>query len=365
MARILVIDDDPELRRMVGFMVEREGHQAILAKDATTGLELAVAGRPDLIVLDVMMPDVSGYDVARQLRANPETGHIPILILTARSQPMDEQMALDAGAVGFLAKPVSSYSLIERINQVLGLQDDELADNGLHVVTVLGLRGGAGATTIAVNLSLALVDKGERVCLIDLSPFGGHAAPLLGIAARHGWGSFLDVNIGPPKIQIERALVKHEESGLMVLPAPRIPTPQMPSENVMMNVLATLVQNFDHVIVDVPALGSAAAVALRTARDIILPMTDDVPSVQTATGAFMMMAEMGLKLNRVHVLLNRVRRDMTLPVDAVQSAIKRPIDIELPYEPKQTTGMAQGVPLIRLCPDSGFVYGILRLARSL
>ncbi|MBN1285293.1 MAG: response regulator [Anaerolineae bacterium] len=363
MARILVIDDDPHLQRMVGFMVEREGHQAILSKDATTGLDLAVAGRPDLIILDVMMPDASGYDITRQLRANPETAHIPILVLTARSQPMDQQMALDAGADGFLAKPLSSHELLAKINEILGIREGT-PGKALPVITTLGLRGGVGATTIAVNLALALIDQGERVCLLDLSPYAGHAALLLHLSWRHGWGSFLDVNTGPPKIQIQRALIRHESTGLMILPAPIIPTSQILSEDVASTVLATLVQDFDCVVVDAPALGAPTIVALRASRSVVLPMSDDVPSIHTVNGSFMMMAEMELKLDRARVVLNHVRRDINLTADAVQNAIKRPIDTELPYEPKLGASMVQGIPILRLCPDCGFVHGILRLARN-
>jgi two-component system cell cycle response regulator len=74
---------------------------------------------PDLAIIDVMMPELSGYDVVRQMRADPATAHIPIMILTARSQPVDKQMALDAGANSFMSKPVMSKDLIERVETVI------------------------------------------------------------------------------------------------------------------------------------------------------------------------------------------------------------------------------------------------------
>jgi CheY-like chemotaxis protein len=119
MARVLVIDDDAGLLQMVKLMLEREGHVAILAEGGEAGLESAQSQSPDIAIIDLMMPGISGYDVTRQLRANPATARIPVMILTARSQPMDKQMAMNAGATAFMSKPVSSRELTARISEIL------------------------------------------------------------------------------------------------------------------------------------------------------------------------------------------------------------------------------------------------------
>ncbi len=119
MARVLVIDDDSGLLQMVKLMLERAGHQSILAEGGEAGIKAALTQAPDLAIIDLMMPGISGYDVTRQLRANSITARLPILILTARSQPMDKQMALNVGATAFMSKPVSSQELTGRIAELL------------------------------------------------------------------------------------------------------------------------------------------------------------------------------------------------------------------------------------------------------
>jgi len=119
MSRILIIDDDFNLLQMVKLMLERVGHEVETARDGEKGITLAGQTQPELAIIDVMMPDLSGYDVVRKLRHDPLTARIPIIILTARSQPMDKHMALEAGANAFLSKPVTAQELTERVEAVI------------------------------------------------------------------------------------------------------------------------------------------------------------------------------------------------------------------------------------------------------
>ena len=119
MSQILLIDDDFNLLQMVKLMLERVGHTVEIAKEGEKGIALAAQTRPDLAIIDVMMPGLSGYDVVRRLRQDPLTASIPIIILTARSQPMDKEMALEAGANAFLSKPVTAQELTERVDAVI------------------------------------------------------------------------------------------------------------------------------------------------------------------------------------------------------------------------------------------------------
>ena len=107
MANIFVIDDDPQLLKLIHVMLERGGHQTTLINDPQTGLEQLQAGRPDLLILDVMMPKLSGHELCRQIRATEDIADLPILILTARTQAVDRQAALKSGADDYLSKPVS------------------------------------------------------------------------------------------------------------------------------------------------------------------------------------------------------------------------------------------------------------------
>lgn len=119
MAQILVIDDDFQLLKMVRVMLERVGHEVETINNGQRGIALAAETQPDLAIIDVMMPDLNGYDVVKQLREDPQTRDIPVMILTARSQPIDKKMALDAGANSFMSKPVTAKELTERVDAML------------------------------------------------------------------------------------------------------------------------------------------------------------------------------------------------------------------------------------------------------
>src|SRR5687768_15119688 len=107
-ARILVADDDPKHAQLIRLYLEREGHQVLTVGDGRAALEQARARRPDLVVLDWMMPEVDGLDVCRILRADPDAAlaNVAILLVTARSAENDMLLGLDIGADDYLSKPV-------------------------------------------------------------------------------------------------------------------------------------------------------------------------------------------------------------------------------------------------------------------
>jgi len=115
-ARVLVADDDPKHAQLVRLYLEREGHQVMTVGDGRAALEVARSRRPDLIVLDVMMPLVDGLDVCRILRAE---SNVAILLVTARSSENDMLLGLDIGADDYLAKPVSPRELTARVRALL------------------------------------------------------------------------------------------------------------------------------------------------------------------------------------------------------------------------------------------------------
>ncbi|GAA4438913.1 response regulator transcription factor [Phytohabitans houttuyneae] len=115
-ARILVAEDDPKQANLIRVYLEREGHSVLVVGDGRTALENARARRPDLVVLDVMMPQVDGLDVCRILRGESE---VPILLLTARTTEDDMLLGLDVGADDYITKPYSPRELAARVRALL------------------------------------------------------------------------------------------------------------------------------------------------------------------------------------------------------------------------------------------------------
>jgi len=116
---VLVVDDEKDLVDLVGFNLEKEGFSVLKALDGEKALELVRTKRPDLVVLDLMLPGVKGLDVCRILRGRPETAALPIIMLTARGEEVDKIVGLEMGADDYVTKPFSIRELMARIRTVL------------------------------------------------------------------------------------------------------------------------------------------------------------------------------------------------------------------------------------------------------
>jgi DNA-binding response OmpR family regulator len=117
---VLVADDDEDIRSLVVFRLERAGYDVIPAQDGEEALRLALERLPDLAILDVMMPKLTGIEVTEKLRARPETRDIPIILLTARVQETDVERGFEAGADDYIKKPFSPQELRSRVQAILG-----------------------------------------------------------------------------------------------------------------------------------------------------------------------------------------------------------------------------------------------------
>ncbi|MCB0611593.1 MAG: response regulator, partial [Lewinella sp.] len=119
MQRILIVEDEQDIADLIAFNLKRSGFDVSQAHDGIDGLETALRERPDLIVLDLMLPGRDGYSVFRELRRDPRTVGIPVIMLTARAQTEDRIQGLEAGADDYLTKPFSPKELILRVQAVL------------------------------------------------------------------------------------------------------------------------------------------------------------------------------------------------------------------------------------------------------
>ncbi|MDS4028640.1 MAG: response regulator [Candidatus Contendobacter sp.] len=119
MARILIVDDSPTQTLSLTKIVKKHGHEILTAKDGIEGVEVAKAELPDLILMDVVMPNINGFQATRQITKNPSTSHIPVIIVTTKDQETDRIWGARQGAKGYVTKPVDEETLMETIKKFL------------------------------------------------------------------------------------------------------------------------------------------------------------------------------------------------------------------------------------------------------
>jgi len=127
-ARILIVDDEPPIREYEAALLSDLGHEVLAAADGTQALELALAKQPHLVLLDIMMPELSGIEVCRRLRADPRTRDIRVIVVSAVDAKRALEESVIAGADDFLAKPIHALELMVRVRSILrvrNIQDEE------------------------------------------------------------------------------------------------------------------------------------------------------------------------------------------------------------------------------------------------
>lgn len=219
--KILIVDDDVDSLKLIGLMLQRHGYEVIAANAGNQAVAKANSDHPDLIILDVMMPDMNGYEVCRRLRGSPATKSIPIIMFTAKTLIDDKVAGFEAGADDYLTKPTHPAELASRVKAILqrnATQKPEVAELGT-VVGVIGAKGGIGVSTFALNMGAAFKRLDENPIVADFRIGSGSLALYLGLPAMNGIGTLLtkpaaDIN----SKTIEEEIVTHT-TGLRVLPA--------------------------------------------------------------------------------------------------------------------------------------------------
>jgi twitching motility two-component system response regulator PilH len=119
MARVLIVDDSPSQLLMLKRIVENLGHEVISAEDGQQGVEMAKKHIPDLILMDVVMPNLNGFQATRTIAREKSTSHIPVILVTTKDQETDRVWGLRQGAKGYITKPINEAKLIKAINDYL------------------------------------------------------------------------------------------------------------------------------------------------------------------------------------------------------------------------------------------------------
>jgi CheY-like chemotaxis protein len=367
MARILIIDDNHDMLQMLQMILEKRGqHEVITCHNGQQGLDQAFANLPDLAIVDVMMPGMSGYDVVKELRADSRTQDIGIFVLTARGQKVDKEAALDAGADGHIAKPVKMEDLLVEVEALLKRKrrrrppqpQVQAQRMGGVLLPLFSLRGGIGVTTLAANLAVLLQQIAPTI-LLDLSPNSGHSTISLGLRPEKHWGHYLD----RPNLPVKSLLLEHP-TGLKLISAPPMLYQKQPFDAATLdNLLAQLSMLARFIVVDMPpVLDDTSALILEQAYRIVLISGDDLPSIQTTRATLQAMQSW---IKQTLLIRNTCTPGPHPPPEALQQALRVRLAVDIPYEPTQSAALRHGTTLAGTQPKSPLVISLKKLAQQI
>jgi CheY-like chemotaxis protein/MinD-like ATPase involved in chromosome partitioning or flagellar assembly len=219
--KILIVDDDIDSLKLIGLMLQRHGYEVIAASAGNQAISKAASEDPDLIILDVMMPDMNGYEVCRRLRANAATKSIPIIMFTAKTLIDDKVAGFEAGADDYLTKPTHPAELASRVKAILQRRSsaqpqEEAGEEQGVTIGLIGVKGGVGTTTVALNLAAAYKQLGHAPVIADFRLGSGSLGLYMGQKSA-GMANVLSrppAEIKPNTIELE--LVSHS-TGLRAL----------------------------------------------------------------------------------------------------------------------------------------------------
>jgi len=367
MAQILVIDDDSHTLRLLEFALTKAGHEVVTASRGVEGLQKAFQHPPDLAVIDLMMPQMDGYEVCRRLRQNEQTADIPILVFTARIQEIDRQAALEAGANEFLTKTATPDELV---NKVEGLLAGKVSEPGAQArpgqaITLFSLRGGVGVSSLAINLAVTLARQPhQKVALLDLCFLSSSVPLMLNIRPKLALAELAREEATISLDSLEKYMVAHS-SGVKVLPTVLSPVRAAPlSAKTMERILSVLKDGFNYIIIDTSSsLDDMTLTALRASVQILLVLVPEVTSIQTAVLTLQTFHSLGLADEAIVPIVNHPFAKGGLSLGTIQSALKRPVKAVIPHEPELLVlAINSGTPLVLSHPSSAMATAIQKLA---
>jgi pilus assembly protein CpaE len=370
-AKILVVDDDPNVQRLLQYTLKQEGYEVVTATDGAEGFRLWGAEDPSLILLDVMLPKLDGYQVAAKIRQEEGTsGHVPIIMLTAEREVEQKVRGLRAGADDYLIKPFHPAELLARIKSLLARFAPREALVGRpplgRVFAFYGAKGGVGTTTIAINAAIALHrELGRKVCLVDGNlQFGDHRVFLdLGLDRK----SIVDI-VSAPSIDVDlvrQVIVKHDSGADLLLAPPSPETAELVTSEHMPIILEHLRTLYDYVLVDIDKkLDDVNLGVIEVSETVFVVMTADLSCLKNVRLVLETIGHLGYEKSKVQLVLNRSNAFTGINVKNAEGALKRTIDHQIVNEYRGAiSALNSGAPFMFTKADSVLGRAILEFAR--
>lgn len=377
--KILIVDDDIDTLQLIGTMLERKGFEILAAQNGLKALELAETEIPDLILLDIMMPGMDGYEVTRRIRDIDSTALIPIILFTAMGQNDDKVAGYESGADDYLVKPTHPTELISRVNAILNRNKTEALDidrrlgtnQSGNVFGVIGTKGGLGVSTLSLNLGVSIHNlTKEFVTVAEFRPGMGDIGSYLGYSRFDGLEQLLKKSPGKIiRADVEETLITHG-SGIQLLLAGLNPEDaEMGAATLQLKSVVTHLSYIaPYTIIDLGTGLSQTNQEIAKLCTSILLISEPAQNTLGKTMRLLKSLEsLGIKSETIQIILiNPIQLDKSKTLSDVEDILGHPISAEIASVPELAhQAAALGVPMLILNPENIAIQQINKLSEKI
>jgi pilus assembly protein CpaE len=367
--RILLVDDEEQIRKLLETSLQRRGYEVVIASDGIEALRQIRAKMPDLIVTDVNMPNMNGFELTRRLRADHRTARVPIVMLSARKQADDILTGYAEGADEYIAKPVEMAVLAAKIEVLIKRMkatSGEVVKRGRVVVFLRG-KGGAGATTLAVNSAVSLAEtKMYKTAILDLSLEFGNVGSHLSLKPQHTLADLADMQPDQLDDAMFATFIAQDRSGVQLCVGSSVPEhAELVTVSAVQQSIDRLRRESDYIMVDTPpSFTQQTLAALDTADGVCVITEPHVASMKAGRDCLDVLTKLSFPKERTLLVVNRTTQT-GLETDEVARFFNRRPDLVVPYTPAADDAADRGRPMVVLHPDNAASKQLRDLAARL
>lgn len=368
MSRILVVDDDPTSLRLMKHMLMPEGYEVLTASNGIEGLQMALQEVTDLVILDVMLPGLDGFEVCHRLRSGAKTARIPILMLSGKAQAIDRDTGLKVGADEYFIKPVKRLELLDTIQRLLA-QKEAVSQRRARVIAFIGSRGGVGTSTVVTSTSVVLAGEGYPPILVDLCPSFGVVPALMGLKPKYTIAKLFKGATGTFSLDdLKEALTRHS-TGVRLLSGEQAPeeygrvTPA--GIELLLQELGAMA---DYILIDIPASPSEVTGAVLSRCDFVnLVSGPGHQSLSRISPVVDVLLKLDVEQKRLGVVVvDRTGIGISAELSTSTSIDGCPVMGIIPFDTKECTDAEEsGIPVVLAAPSSSVAVALRRLTEKL